>query len=395
MNIPALSKRLPTAVFIIAFSHLSLELLHNFLPIVYPLLIEQMSLTYAQIGTLALVISLGGTLIQPLFGYWSDRWDARFIIVGSIVWSGLLMGLVGLMAYYGGQYWMLIPVVALGGMGSAAFHPAGASLAAVGLQKRRGAALAIFSVGGNLGSALSPLLVSVGLLWWGIRGTAVTILAGLLIGLFLYVQMRHVPKPHQDHTQKSTGEHGSWLALGLIILIVAARSWFQGSLITYLPEWLQSQGRPLEAAGSIFSVLLVSVSIGSLTGGTLSDRVGRIPIVVGSLLLLGPFHWLLLHTSGALQIVFVSLVGIMIGATFPVGILMAQEVWPQAKGLASSLVLGLGWLPAGIGAWLVGFIADKTSLTYGLTTLLFVPLVGVTAVILFKLRYGESTAQQT
>jgi FSR family fosmidomycin resistance protein-like MFS transporter len=85
----------------------------------------------------------------------------------------------------------------------------------------------------------------------------------------------------------------------------------------------------------------------------------------------------------------------MIGATFPVGILMAQEVWPQAKGLASSLVLGLGWLPAGIGAWLVGFIADKTSLTYGLTTLLFVPLVGVTAVILFKLRYGESTAQQT
>jgi FSR family fosmidomycin resistance protein-like MFS transporter len=395
MNIPALSKRLPTAVFIIAFSHLSLELLHNFLPIVYPLLIEQMSLTYAQIGTLALVISLGGTLIQPLFGYWSDRWDARFIIVGSIVWSGLLMGLVGLMAYYGGQYWMLIPVVALGGMGSAAFHPAGASLAAIGLQKRRGAALAIFSVGGNLGSALSPLLVSVGLLWWGVRGTAVTILAGLLIGLFLYVQMRHVPKPHQDHTQKSTGEHGSWLALGLIILIVAARSWFQGSLITYLPEWLQSQGRPLEAAGSIFSVLLVSVSIGSLTGGTLSDRVGRIPIVVGSLLLLGPFHWLLLHTNGALQIVFVSLVGIMIGATFPVGILMAQEVWPQAKGLASSLVLGLGWLPAGIGAWLVGFIADKTSLTYGLTTLLFVPLVGVTAVILFKLRYGESTAQQT
>jgi FSR family fosmidomycin resistance protein-like MFS transporter len=395
MNIPALSKRLPTAVFIIAFSHLSLELLHNFLPIVYPLLIEQMSLTYAQIGTLALVISLGGTLIQPLFGYWSDRWDARLIIVGSIVWSGLLMGLVGLMAYYGGQYWMLIPVVALGGMGSAAFHPAGASLAAVGLQKRRGAALAIFSVGGNLGSALSPLLVSVGLLWWGVRGTAVTILAGLLIGLFLYVQMRHVPKPHQDHTQKSTGEHGSWLALGLIILIVAARSWFQGSLITYLPEWLQSQGRPLEAAGSIFSVLLVSVSIGSLTGGTLSDRVGRNPSVVGSLLLLGPFHWRLLQTSGALQIVFVSLVGIMIGATFPVGILMAQEVWPQAKGLASSLVLGLGWLPAGIGAWLVGFIADKTSLTYGLTTLLFVPLVGVTAVILFKLRYGESTAQQT
>jgi FSR family fosmidomycin resistance protein-like MFS transporter len=390
MNL-TLTRRLPTAVFLIAFAHLALELHHNFLPVVYPLLIERMGLTYSQIGTLALSISLSGALTQPLFGYLTDRWDARLMMVSSIVWLGVGMGLVGIVAFYTGQYWPLIPLIVLASFGSAAYHPAGAALIPANTQTgRRGAAMSIFSVGGNLGSALSPLLVSAGLLWFGLRGTAVLVPIALLIGVFLFSQIHLFALPEQAAVKGGEHQHGPWLALALVVLIVAARSWFQGSLFTYLPEWLLGQGRPLEVASSIFSVLLVSLSLGSMSGGILSDRMGSVPVIVASLGLLGPLHWLVLHTTGGVQLLCIGLTGVMIGATFPVTILMAQEIWPRATGLASSLVMGVGWLPAGIGSWVVGHIADRSSLTTGLTTLIFVPLAGVTAVLLFKWRFDKT-----
>ena len=389
MNL-TLTKRLPTAVFLIAFTHFALELHHNFLPVVYPLLIEKMGLTYSQIGTLALVVSISGALTQPLFGYVSDRWDPRMMVAGSMAWIGFWMGLFGVVAYYSQQYWLLMPIIILGSFASAAYHPAGAALVPANAATRRGAAMSLFSVGGNLGSALSPLIVSAGLLWFGLRGTAVLIPLGLLISLFLFSQSRQLARPEHTATKGSESQTGSWLALGLIVLVVAARSWFQGSLITYLPEWLLSEGRPLSLASSIFSILLISLSIGSISGGTLSDKVGRVPIIAGSMVLMVPFYWLMFHTSGIAQIVAIALVGVMVGASFPVTILMAQEIWPQATGLAGSLVMGLGWLPAGIGSWVVGLVADRWSLTTGLTTLMFVPLVGLTAVLLFKWRFDEA-----
>ena len=389
MNL-TLTKRLPTAVFLIAFTHFALELHHNFLPVVYPLLIEKMGLTYSQIGTLALVVSISGALTQPLFGYVSDRWDPRMMVAGSMAWIGFWMGLFGVVAYYSQQYWLLMPVIILGSFASAAYHPAGAALVPANAATRRGAAMSLFSVGGNLGSALSPLIVSAGLLWFGLRGTAVLIPLGLLISLFLFSQSRQLARPEHTATKGSESQTGSWLALGLIVLVVAARSWFQGSLITYLPEWLLSEGRPLSLASSIFSILLISLSIGSISGGTLSDKVGRVPIIAGSMVLMVPFYWLMFHTSGIAQIVAIALVGVMVGASSPVTILMAQEIWPQATGLAGSLVMGLGWLPAGIGSWVVGLVADRWSLTTGLTTLMFVPLVGLTAVLLFKWRFDEA-----
>jgi FSR family fosmidomycin resistance protein-like MFS transporter len=388
MNVTTAAKRVSPAVFLIALAHMSLELSHNFLPVTYPLFIQTMGLSYAQVGSLALSAGIFGALVQPLFGYLSDRWDPRLIIALSIGWSGLLMGLVGFV----GEYWLLMPIVGLGALGSAAFHPAGASLAATGVPQRQGVAMSVFSVGGNLGSALSPLLVGLGLAWFGLPGTALLMPVGLMIAFCLYQQVRAFPlavgpRPAAVSVRSAEpgnrAEHGSWLLLSMVILIVAARSWFQGSLMTYLPEWLQSNGLSLAAAGSMLSVLLVAVSVGSLSGGTLSDRVGRVPVVAISLGLLGPAHWLFLHSAGMPQILCLMFIGALIGATFPVAILMAQETWPHAVGLASALVLGLGWLPAGVGSWVSGLIADQTSLAFAFTTLIFVPLLGVVAALAF------------
>ena len=137
----------------------------------------------------------------------------------------------------------------------------------------------------------------------------------------------------------------------------------------------QERGRSDDPAPpSRFGIFLVVVErVG------VSDRFGRIPVIAVSLLTMMPAQWLLLHSTGPAQLGSVLLIGIMIGASFPVTIVLAQEAWPKSVGLASAMVMGLGWLPSGLGALVVGQIADRSSLTAGLATLTFVPVVGLLA----------------
>lgn len=381
-------ERLSSGAVIIAAGHLSLELSNNFLPVVYPLLRQELGLSFTQIGTIAFVAIVAATLLQPLFGYLSDRFDSRTLLVLSLLWIGTIMALTGVVRVY----WLLIMVVAAGGLGSAAFHPAAASLASASAGKRRGASMSIFSVGGNIGAALSPLVVGAALYRVGLPGTLVLLPIMWVISLLMFHRFSKLPaKSHLDgssHLAPSPSvKTGPPLALVLVVLIAAARSWFQASLNTYLPEWLQSTGWSAEYAGILLSVLLVSVAVGSLTGGTLSDHVGRLPIVLFSFVGMVPVLWYLLHAQGVVQIPLIVLAGVMIGATFPVTILMAQEAWPRAVGLASSLAIGFGWLPGGLGAWSVGVLADRFSLTLALATLMIAPLVGLLATLLFWKRY--------
>lgn len=390
MQLVSLYKKLSSGAVYIAASHLSLELSNNFLPVAYPLFIEKMGLTYSQVGIIAFVAVVAATLLQPVFGYLSDRFDSRLLLTASLLWIGTIMGITGL----AGSYWLLVFLVGLGGLGSAAFHPAAASLASAVAGRRRGASMSLFSVGGNLGAALSPLLVGALLLRLGLTGTVSLIPLLWLFAMVLYRASRRLPADSslaESHRKGDRGavETGPWLALILVVLIAAARSWFQGALNTYLPEWLQSQGWSPESAGTMLSVMLGSVAVGSLTGGTLSDRVGRTPVALASLLLMAPILWLLMNTTGVVQVFCVALAGVMIGATFPVTLLMAQEAWPRAVGLASSLAIGFGWLPAGVGAWVVGVVADRVTLSFALSTLMAAPLVGIAAVLIFRARYGN------
>lgn len=363
-----------------ALAHLVLELCFNFMPLIYPILIADLGLTYSQVGTIALVAIVTGSVTQPLFGYLSDRLGPNRLLILSLVWSGGLMGLVGLIQSYGA----LLLLVGLAVLGSAAFHPAGAVLASATSSKQRGAAISIFSVGGNLGVALSPLLVAVGISRWGLRGTLIIIPIVLLAALLLQWQMKQQvaftqpqKAPQSDPASPQTGSHGLALGLALIVAVVMTRSWFQVSMMTYLPEWIQSQGHSLTFGGNVLALFLFSISLGSLTGGPLSDRIGRWQIVIISLVLLSLGQWLFLQASGVWQLGLAAWMGLMIGASFPVTIVMAQEIWPRGVGLASALVMGFGWAPGGLGAWVTGLLADQFSLATGLHTLIWVPLLGV------------------
>lgn len=371
----------------VALAHLTIELCNNYLPVVYPILIVSMGLSYTQVGLVTLVGTVGTTLVQPLFGYLSDRWERRHIITFSLMWLGILMGLVGLTR----SYWLLVLLVGLGSLGSAAFHPAGASVIGSVTTTRRGATLSIFSVSGTLGTALSPLLITASIGWLALSGTTVLIPIALLIALLLHRQSgwgtgtssSSEPAGAQTAEDRARAQNCSLAGLILVILAVMCRSWFQLSLVTYLPEWLQGQGWSAVKSGQILTTLLVSISIGTLIGGTLSDRIGRWQVLALSLGLLGPMQWLFMAAGGPAQVGAVILVGVLLGASLPVSIVMAQETWPRGVGLASALVMGLGWLPGGIGASFTGLFADQTSLTAALRWLAIPPGLGLVCALIY------------
>lgn len=375
---------LSRSLFLVALAHLSIEFCNNFLPIVYPTFIDRMELSYTQVGFIALVAGTSTTLMQPLFGYLGDRWQShRWLSVGSVLWIGLIMGLVG----FADSYPVLVLLVGLGGLGSAAFHPAGAVLASASGGQRRGTAMSIFSVGGNVGTALSPLWVMLGIGWFGLAGTSVVIPVAGAVALLLYWQLIRsgrfnvaVIDASAQPEKRRRSPRGELAGMILITIAVMCRSWFQVTLVTYLPEWLQSQGQTMALSGQILSVFLVSLGAGSLSGGILSDRVGRWQIFVLSLGLLSVVHWLFMLSG---QWWLVAVIGVLTGATFPVGVVMAQEAWPRQVGLASALVIGLGWAPGGLGASVTGFLADRFSLDFGLQSLVIPPLVGVGCVLVY------------
>lgn len=374
---------------LMSLAHFVLEASFNFLPVTYVLLIPKLGLSYERVGALVFLTAILGSGTQPLFGWLSDRGDPRRIVLVSLIWSGVLMGLVGFMPTYGA----LAALLGLASLGSAAFHPPAAALSSQTEATNRGRAMSLFSVGGNLGSALSPALVGLALGSVGLAATAVVIPLALLTAWLLMRRFRATPPP-VPRVDAGPGAVpattvGSMVALLAMVTVVGARSYYQMAVMTYLPEWLQANGQSLAMAGAALAVFMIAVSLGSLFGGTLADRFGRLPVIVVSLVMIGVGHWFMMRLSGPSQMVAVALVGAMIGASFPVTIVLAQEAWPQKVGMASAIVMGLGWMPAGLGAWVVGRVADGSTLSAGLATLIIAPIVGLGAAMVYVVTRGR------
>ncbi|MBI9047361.1 MAG: MFS transporter [Anaerolineaceae bacterium] len=383
-NIASLYKKVLPVPYLSAISHFTIEFSLNSLPIFYPVLIATMGLSYQQIGSIALVVSIASTLSQPIFGLLSDRIDRKLFMVFSVTWVGVLVGLMGLFE----SYWMVVVILGLGSLGSAAFHPSGAALAVESDPNHRGAAAAIFTVSGGLGTALGPLVVGIGLARIGMKTSLIFIPLALGVTYFLLAQYRSIAvleSKSNAATKKpqTSNQVNSMALLALAILIVGARSWFHGGVLTYLPEMLHQDGLSTEKIGLYMAVFMVLSSLGGLFGGILSDKIGRVIIVAISCLLLGPVFWGFLNLTAIPKLLIIAMMGLALGLSFPVTTVMAQEAWPKGIGLASSLVMGLGWLPFGVGSWAIGSMADKGSLFSALSSLVYIPLISFAAVILY------------
>ncbi|WP_337956061.1 MFS transporter [Alicyclobacillus herbarius] len=359
-------------------------------PALMPLYKSAFHLSYTEAGLVVLVSYLTSSVSQPLFGILSDRRPQAWLLPFGLLLVGVGLSLSGIVPSYP---WLLV-AVALSGLGSGVFHPEasrGAHMAAGGA---KGTAQSIFQVGGNTGQALGPLAIPLLLSHTGIHG----LLWFLLVGVIAFLlTVRLVPwykanaRGKAGKSQVREGRNRPW-AMGLLTIAIIARGFAQVGIPAFLPFFYVEQHMSLQQ-GEIYSFLFLGAgAVATLLGGPLSDRFGRKWLMVGTTLLAVPFAWLLPHTRGIWAAIDLILLGFCMLATFAVTVVYGQMLLPGRIGLASGLIIGLGIGAAGIGAALMGNLADR----YGVQFIihLYVILPALAAVLFALLPSDKSLRRQ-
>jgi FSR family fosmidomycin resistance protein-like MFS transporter len=335
------------------------DLYSAFLHPLLPRIMSKLGLNIALAAALAMTLSLAASLVQPLMGHLADRFGRRVFVVAGPVLSAIFMSMIGLAPTFA----VLLVCLLLGGLGSAAFHPPGASMATTGGGgKSSGARLSIFSFGGSLGYALGPL-VAVGMArGFGLERMWLAMIPMLVIAPVIFFLL---PPGSADRAQHQSTAAPSVLKLlrgplGLIFGVSAVGAFIQRVFLTMEPILIARRGGSETAGAAMLSVYLAAQALGSITGGFLADRMDRRKLLLYLTLLSFPAHTLAIWLPAGEPITFAVaiLAGLLNMALLPPIILMAQELMPSGAALSSGIVMGLAWATGSVAMLGVGVIAD-------------------------------------
>ncbi len=383
-------------LWVLSIGHLIVDLTQGVLPIISPLLAQSLNLNYFQIGTIALAFTCSSAIIQPIFGVLSDRYSMLWLMPLGLFLSGFGLAMTGMVDSYG----LLLLVVLLSGIGVAGYHPEGSKLAHFVSEKgKAGSSMAIFSVGGNLGFGLGPLLAVFVLSFSGmgsIQGVMIPGVLAALVFMFLLPRFKkilaeHLPKEQkeQEQTVRCTNRV---VSLILLLLYVAVRSWIHSGIVYFIPFYFPDF-RGIAEPEYLVSTFLIAGAVGTLLGGPFADRFGGrkglLASMVISLIAIYPF----LHLSGNWVSVLAFIVGMSLISTFSTTVVFGQRLLPQNIGLASGLLLGFGVGMGSIGVTLLGAIADYAGLPFTMNIVSLLPVLGIVlAFTLPDVRDGQSPA---
>lgn len=358
-------------VLLMALGHLINDLYANALTPVLPVLIERFGLSMTQAGLLTTLRMLSGQVSQPLYGLLGDRLGRRWLLGLGPLLTVSLMGLAG----WSPTYTALVLCVVLAGVGSASFHPQGAAVAGQASGRSHGLGMGIFLSGGILGVAIAPWLVVPLVSRWGLRATLLAALPGLLVGTFLWTREGRLPQVHAvGHRPWKMDLGGNAGPLALLLAIAACRTVMESSMITFLPVLMQQRGFSLMGAGAILSAFLLCIGAASVLGGYLGDRWDPRRVIGASLVLGIPFLQGALRAEGALMVALWIASGVLFLCSSSLNVALAQRLAPDHAGTASSLMSGLGLGLGGVGATLVGRLADAIGLVPAFQWLSWLPL---------------------
>jgi len=352
------------ALFGFSYAHFTADLNSGAVAALLPLATVLFSLSYTEAAGVILVSNVTSSVIQPLFGIWADRRPMPWLLPFALGLASL-----GTAAYaLAHSYVPFVLLVAVMGIGVAAFHPVGASGAYFAAGARRASGMSIFSVGGNAGYAVGPLLAGITTHFFGFAGVVWFLLPGAaaLIVLRLLGTQQLAQRPRQE-----TGSHPvPWLVLSLLVLVVVLRSTAQSGVMTFFPLYLTHLHRLSPSlSGAVLFFFLGMGALGTLVGGPLSDRFGRRFLMLWSWVASTPLLYLLPRTSGIWQFVVLGLLGFTIVATFSTTVVLAQELLPGHQAMASSLTIGLAVGLGGVIVLWLGTIADAAGVQQALNLL--------------------------
>ncbi|MCX7839736.1 MAG: MFS transporter [Anaerolineae bacterium] len=342
------------------FGHFSVDMYSGMLPLILAALTPQLGLTYAQVGFAAMTYSIAASVSQPLFGWLGDKRGARPMAVLGVA---AIATTVGVMRFVD-IFTILIGLAVIAGLGSAAFHPQGATLATYAPNAQRGAAASVFMLGGNTGYAFGPLLNTAIFSLTGDHMPETLAMVGLLQAAIVYWALAQRPPTIQERATSniSSVKRAAISVIIVLMIVMFLRSWLHSAVSTYVPQVFREFGYSTAEAGNVLFSILMPLAIGGLVGGTLSDKIGRRRVLIATTMLCGPALWLLLNANSESVYAISTLLGLTMGASTPVTLVMAQSLVPRGLGLMSGIVLGFTFIAGAIGVAISGVIADHVGL---------------------------------
>lgn len=352
-----------------------------------PYYTQNLGMSYVQAGLAWTVINLVGSLPQPLLGMIADRLKSFALAGVGLAIVVVFLGPVG----YVSDFWAIMALAAVVGIGTATCHPVTASFTAAAGGKRRGMAMSIFSLGGNIGFTMAPLLLPPLILVVGPQASAAIVPVGMLVAVPLLLASRGFKPGVLHHPRLETSAdraRSPVLPMVLLVLVAVLRSWVYTAAITFLPIFLTTRGFALTTGAQLLSLMLMMGTVGMLTGGIASDyfspKWGTILSLGAATALLAAFF----ATSGIVSIVALALSGFFLLWSMAVTTVMAQKLYPSSQALVSGLTIGLGIGMGAVGVSVTAWMTDVFGIGISMSSLVGVGLIAA----LLLLPYRETRA---
>jgi FSR family fosmidomycin resistance protein-like MFS transporter len=354
--------------------HLATDFANGAIPALLPFFVDKWGLSYTLVGLTLLAWSVSSAVVQPLFGLFSDRRGALWLVPVGLVVGGAGLGLVAVAPSFGA----MLTLVVLAGLGTAAFHPEASKFAAYVSGRKRASGMSLFSAGGNVGYALGPLAATFVVVHLGLGWALLLAVPPLVAGVALARAAPYLGTfaPTRDQLREGAGEN-EVTGVVLLLAIVALRSiaWF--GLLAFVPLWEVAHGRTESYGGRVLAGMLLMGWAGTLVVGPLADRYGRRRVLGGTVALVGPLIAAYLVVGGLAGAVALSLVGACVIGTFGLTTVMCQEYLPRRVALASGLSVGLSIGLGGAAALALGVVADAAGLEAALWLSAAAPLAAL------------------
>ncbi len=378
----------------ISFSHFLNDMMQSLIIAIYPLLKGSFSLSFAQIGLITLTYQMCASMLQPLIGAYTDRHPQAHSLS-----TGMGLTLAGLLTLaFAPNYLAVLAAAALIGCGSAIFHPESSRIARLASGGRHGLAQSIFQVGGNTGSAMGPLLAAWIIVPRGRSSIAWFAIAALVAMMVLWnvgdwYRRRHLegrgPARPAAPAAAPAPRGVVVRSMAILMLLMFSKYFYLASITSYYVFYLMAKfGLSMTQAQLHLFVFLFAVALGTVLGGPVGDRIGRKRVIWVSILGVAPFTLILPYVGLQWTMILSFLVGLVLASAFSAILVYAQELVPGKVGAISGLFFGLAFGIGGIGAAVLGGLADWRGIEFVYRVCAFLPLLGVTAAFLPDIEHG-------
>ncbi len=367
------------ALILLTAGHLVTDINTGALPAFLPFIKEFLNLSYTMTASIMLIFNVTSSVIQPIFGYFSDRWSARWLLPSGCFIASLGMALLG----FGSSYSWIFFFAALSGLGQGSYHPEGFKTVNFLSGEKKATGISLFLVGGSLGLSLGPLMATLFFKYLGLKGSLLFLPLGMAMALIFLVTPSWKVKTEVliDRTKglRTSGfSRRGLFPMVLLLFAVVLRSATQLSIQTFVPFYFITilQRDPL-VVGKYLSTFLLSGTIGHLIGGPCADRYGYKRTVLFGLGLTSIFLHLFFYSNGTESLIFFAFAGFVLSSSSAITMAMGQSYMPKNLGMASGLILGLSMGVGGIGTTILGWVADQWGLQFTLHIIFILPLLGL------------------